>query len=161
MSRDRFELIERFLHFEDISNASDPKDLQDNKDKIFKVKKLFEMLRQNCLKVKPELCDEQIIPFKGRSSLRQYLPKKPKKWGYKVFSRNGVSGFCYDFILDVTPDPSREECDSIGFVSGGIVLRLCSTLPRQISYKAYFDNYFTLLELLQKLKNGEYGLLEQ
>ena len=157
MSRDRFELIKRFLHFEDNSNAPDPKD--PNKDKLFKVRKLFEMLRQNCLKVKPEehnSVDEQMIPFKGRSSLRRYLPKKPKKWGFKVFSRNGVSGFCYDFILDGAPDPSREECDSIGFVSGDIVLRLCSTLPRQMSYKAYFDNYFTFLELLQKLK--EWGI---
>eukprot|EP00795_Rhopilema_esculentum_P005701 gene5701-10950_t len=34
MSRDRFELIKRFLHFEDNSNAPDPKD--PNKDKLFK-----------------------------------------------------------------------------------------------------------------------------
>ncbi|XP_065060246.1 piggyBac transposable element-derived protein 3-like [Rhopilema esculentum] len=157
MSRDRFELIKRFLHFEDNSNAPDPKD--PNKDKLFKVRKLFEMLRQNCLKVKPEehnSVDEQIIPFKGTISVCRYLPKKPMKWGYKVLSRNGVSGFCYDFILDGAPDPSREEFDSIGFVSGDIVLRLCSTLPSQMSYKAYFDNYFTFLEFLQKLK--EWGI---
>lgn len=95
MSRDRFELIKKFLHFEDNANAPDPQD--SNKDKLLKLRKMFEMLRQNCLKVKPEehnSVDEQMIPFKGRSSLHRYLPKKPKKWGYKVFSRNGVSGFC-------------------------------------------------------------------
>lgn len=36
------------------------------------------------------------------------------------------------------------------------MLRLCSTLPRQTSYKVYFDNYFTFLELLLKMK--EWGI---
>ena len=36
------------------------------------------------------------------------------------------------------------------------MLWLCSTLPRQMSYKVYFDNYFTFLELLLKLK--EWGI---
>ena len=28
--------------------------------------------------------DEQMVPFKGRHRLKQYLPSKPKKWGYKI-----------------------------------------------------------------------------
>lgn len=39
--------------------------------------------------------DEQIIPTKARSSLKQYNPKKPHKWGYKVFVLSG--GFSYNF----------------------------------------------------------------
>jgi len=27
--------------------------------------------------------DEQMIPFKGRSSMKQYMKSKPHKWGYK------------------------------------------------------------------------------
>ena len=53
--------------------------------------------------------DEQMIPFKGKSSLQRYLPKKPKKWGFKVFSRNGQSGFCYDFEVEGAPDPEQED----------------------------------------------------
>ncbi len=82
MSRDRFELIKKFLHFADNNDAPDPKD--PGKDKLFKVRNLFQRLRQNCLKVPPEeknSIDEKMIPFKGRSSLRRYMPKKPKKWG--------------------------------------------------------------------------------
>jgi len=29
--------------------------------------------------------DEQMTPFKGRHRRKQYLPKKPHKWGYKAF----------------------------------------------------------------------------
>ena len=36
------------------------------------------------------------------------------------------------------------------------MLRLCSSLPRQMSYKVCFDNYFTFFELLLKLK--EWGI---
>ena len=47
-----------------------------------KVRPLLNMLREACLKVEPEekmSNDEQIIPFKGKNKLKQYIPKKPKK----------------------------------------------------------------------------------
>ena len=31
-----------------------------------------------------------MIPFKGFSSLKQYLPLKPSKWGYKVYCLCGA-----------------------------------------------------------------------
>jgi len=29
----------------------------------------------------------------------QYLPKKPHKWGYKVYVLSGISGYAYDIEL--------------------------------------------------------------
>src|ERR1700731_1287047 len=29
--------------------------------------------------------DEAMVGFKGRSELKQYIPQKPTKWGYKVW----------------------------------------------------------------------------
>ena len=72
------------------------------------IRPLLRMLKENCCKVTPEeynSVDEQMIPLKGRSSLRKYMPKKPKKWGFKVFSRSGQSGFCYDFEVEGALDP--------------------------------------------------------
>ena len=44
--------------------------------------------------------DEQIIPSKTKySSIRQYNPKKPVKWGFKNLVRAGSSGFMYDFHI--------------------------------------------------------------
>lgn len=43
--------------------------------------------------------DEQIVPFKGRSSMRTYNPKKPKKWGYKIFVLSGIDGLVYNFKM--------------------------------------------------------------
>ena len=43
--------------------------------------------------------DEQIVPFKGRISLKQYNPQKPHKWGYKIYFISGSSGFAYNFEI--------------------------------------------------------------
>ena len=72
-------------------------------DKLFKVRSLLEMVQANCLKVEPEevmSINEQIIPAKTRrSGIWQYNPKKPVKWGFKMFVRAGASEMMYDFFL--------------------------------------------------------------
>ena len=42
-----------------------------------------------------------MVPFKGASSLKQYIPKKPHKWGYKLFIWADNEGLVYDFFLTV------------------------------------------------------------
>jgi len=90
MSRDRFKKLKAFLHFND--NSKPPGKNDSSYDKLYKIRPLLQMLRENCLTVPPEeinSVDERMIPFKGKSSLRRYLPKKPKKSRFKLFSRNG------------------------------------------------------------------------
>ena len=67
-----------------------------------------------------------------------------------------MSGFYHDFKLDGTPDPTRPPCESIGLSSGDIVLRMCLSLPKHQNYKVFFDNYFTHLVVLPRLK--EWGM---
>ena len=93
ISCDRFESLKRLLHFND--NTKDKKRDDETRDRLFKIRPLFEILRQNSLSQKPEehnSIDEQMIPFKGRSFLRRYMPQKPKNWEFKIFSRNGLFG---------------------------------------------------------------------
>lgn len=76
----------------------------DRTDRFFKMRSLSERIRLNCLKIEEEKkmsIDEMMIPYKGTraGSLRHYMPKKPKKWGIKIFIRAGVSGFVYDFLF--------------------------------------------------------------
>ncbi|XP_065584326.1 piggyBac transposable element-derived protein 3-like [Artemia franciscana] len=82
MGRQRFDKIKRFLHFNDNSKAKKPG--EQGFDKLYKIRPVLGHIRSKFLEVTPEehhSIDEQMIPFKGRSSLRQYLPKKPTKWG--------------------------------------------------------------------------------
>lgn len=42
--------------------------------------------------------DEIMVAFKDHG-LKRYMPKKPTKWVYKLWSRASVSGYVYDFEL--------------------------------------------------------------
>jgi len=52
-------------------------------DKLFKVRPVLDSLHEKCQKLSQEenhCVDEQIIPTKICTSLKQYLPNKPNKW---------------------------------------------------------------------------------
>ena len=102
--------------------------------------------------------DEQIVPFKGRHSLKQYNPRKPHKWGYKVFVLGGVSAFSYNFEVftgagDNVCLPNEPDIGS----SSNVVLRLARHLPSDVNHKLYIDNWFNSLPLQVYLK--ERGIL--
>ena len=83
----RFEKIFSLLYSDDyelMKNRGEPGD-----DRLHKVRSLLNVISasfENC--AEPELVvavDEQIVPFKGHYSLKIYMNKKPKKWGYKIW----------------------------------------------------------------------------
>lgn len=87
MTANRFKKIVENLHCND--NESQPPKSDPNFDKLHKVKPLLDVLNETVRKVyKPSevvTVDESMIPFKGRYALKQYMPNKPVKWGYKVW----------------------------------------------------------------------------
>lgn len=103
-----------------------------------------------------------MVPYKETrpGNRRQYLPEKPKKWGFKVFVRAGVSGLVYDFLPYGGDDTFRNECfndyeESLG-LGAKVVLALCKTIVKRPAV-VYFDNFFTSLELIHLLRE-EYGI---
>ena len=71
-----------------------------------KVQPILEYFNERCRQiVEPEnnlSIDEQMVRYKGttaRTSYRQYMPKKPTKRGFKVWTRCRVSAFMYEMIL--------------------------------------------------------------
>src|SRR5690242_18734409 len=87
MSRNCFLQIFYNLHLAD--NSLESKRESKNHSKIYKVEDFTEILRRNFQKNYNfghyGTIDESMIKFKGRSSLKQYLPLKPIKRGYKVW----------------------------------------------------------------------------
>lgn len=78
--------------------------------------------------------------------MKQYNPKKPKRWGYKVFVLADSSGMVYNFeVYTGCISPCNGQPD-IG-ASGNIVLTLSSIIPDNISHKLYFDNWFSSVDL--------------
>ena len=87
MFRVRWEEIKRNIHFND--NSVQPSMNEPNFYKMFKIRPLVEHLRKKVRRVPSSeyLCvDEQIVLYKGNHRCKQYIPKKPKKWGYKILT---------------------------------------------------------------------------
>ena len=64
------------------------------------------------------LIDEQIIPTKGCSSIKQYLLNKPNKWGMKVWGRCGISGVVYDFEVYSGKNNTKKDNEIEGILMG-------------------------------------------
>jgi len=148
MSRNRFHDIKRYLHF--VDNCSKP----NNPPKDFKFKPLIEQFNSVAASIEADEClavDEQILPYKGKKNvLRQYNPRKPKKWGFKFFVLCGKSGLIHRIELYQGKSSSNPEHPTIG-KSGLVVLRLLQSIPKHKNYKIFFDNWFTSPSLLHAL----------
>ncbi|KAF2355450.1 PiggyBac transposable element-derived protein, partial [Trinorchestia longiramus] len=137
MSRKRWEDIKASLHLVDNSKL-------DPSNKLAKVRLLVDHLREKFQKLPMEehlSVDEQIVPFKGTSSMKQYIPKKPHKWGYKIFVLAGSSGLVYDFIpyTGKIAQVDRPGVPDLG-ASGNSVLHLAECIPDGNHSKLFFDN---------------------
>ena len=88
--------------------------------------------------------DEAMIKFHGRSSLKQYLPKKPIKRGIKVWVL-GDSHFV-DFQVYTGKVGGRTETG----LGARVVKDLTSKLKGR-NHHVFFDNYFCSPQLLDDL----------
>ena len=81
ITRDRFEQITRYLHFAD--NETLPARGEEGFSRLQKVEPVILALKDNFRSKYYPHCqlsiDEAMIPFKGRSSIKQYVPVKPIK----------------------------------------------------------------------------------
>ena len=148
MTRDRFQQIKSNFHLVDNST-------RDPSDKIFKVRPLIDHLRKKFKEVEMHelLCiDEQMVPFKGISSLKQYIPKKPHKWGFKFFVLADCKGFVYDFFPYVgkIDRVCNDAVPDLG-PSSNSVLQLAECIPSFRNHKLYMDNWFSSIALYKHL----------
>ncbi|XP_046986987.1 piggyBac transposable element-derived protein 5-like [Schistocerca americana] len=136
----RFYKLKRYLLVNDNANIllrDDPR-----QEKLFKVRPFLDQLKNNFLKTEVEeynSIDELIILLKPHTSLRQYIKSKPHKWGMKVFSRAGVSGYIYDSEVCVGKGTNTASNPELG-MSGNVVIQLIENSPRHANFKLFMDN---------------------
>lgn len=148
MPRDRFGWLLSHLHLND--NLLECKKGHVNYDKLYKVRPLLDELsatyKSSFRGSRQQSIDESMIRFKGRSSLRQYMPMKPIKRGYKVWVRADQSGYVLQFqIYTGRVKDIRER---------NLGSRVIKDLTRDLvgkHYEVYFDNYFNSVELQRDL----------
>ncbi|GBN03032.1 hypothetical protein AVEN_181052-1 [Araneus ventricosus] len=130
IARDRFFQIRSNLK---VINDNDVSDDSKKSDKFWKVRPLLSKIRERCLQQeRPRIVsiDEQIIPFHGQISMRQYVKGKPNPVGLKVFVMCTTYGLPLDFIFyegkgtDVQSPEDTRDLD----LGGKIALKLSDSL---------------------------------
>lgn len=152
MPVNRFSWLLNNIHFAD--NSKIPTRNSKEYDKLYKVRPVLAKLSKTfseCYKpTQVQSVDESMIKFKGRSSLKQYMPKKPIKRGYKVWTRADSRGFVVQFDLYTGKINGCVEKN----LGASVVKRLCKALEGK-GYEVYIDNFFPSLELFDYLQRKQ------
>lgn len=164
MTVNRYETIRRYLHFNNNETAL-PRE-NPNHDRLHKLRPLIDGLNSNFSKNIPVeqylSVDEQMCSTKARHHLKQYLPNKPHKWGFKLFVLCGVSGYGYTFEIysgQENSQSNRHQNEPDLGASSNVVVRLARIIPRNANHRIYFDNYYTSIPLLVHLaRQGIYSI---
>jgi hypothetical protein len=105
MTRDRFLHKLRFLHFADNSHRPDE---GEEYDQLWKLWAVFDKLEEAYAKFyNPSehlAVDELIVKFKCRVIFKQYIPKKRKGFGIKIYKLCDGSGYTYDMRVYLDRD---------------------------------------------------------
>lgn len=99
--------------------------------------------------------DEQLCATKSCHYLKQYLPLKPHKRGYKIFVLCGSGGYSYKFEIysgQENDEKNRLPTEIDLGACANVVIRLCCDIPLQFHHRIFFDNYYTTIPLMAWLE---------
>ena len=93
-----------------------------------------------------EVAVDEVMKFRGRSALKQYMPMKPIKCGIKVWVLGDSTNSYFSYFQVYT---GRQENREVG-LGAHMVKTLTSDLKRKYHH-VYFDNFLTSVQLLEQL----------
>ena len=148
-SKNRFLAISKYLHIND--NTKRPEQGQLG-HKLFHVQPVIDWLVrafQSQYTPSQQLSvDEQMVGTRCRISFLQYMPKKPKKFGIKIWTLcEAKTGYCCNFQIYTGKSESEQEC--------GLAYRVVFDLLQPFLnkwYQVFFDNFFSSTKLVADLE---------
>ena len=154
ITRDRFLSIWRFLHFTDNGALSSPDNgalSSSPPDRLWKVRPVISAVvaacRTNYRAHREQAMDEAMVAFKGRSSMKQYVPKKPVKRGFKIWVRaDSHNGYICQFECYTGRKGGTTE---VG-LGGAVVTRLTRDLVGK-QHHIFMDSFFSSVSLYRNL----------
>lgn len=150
MSRNRFQLLLRFLHFSD--NL-----VGDSADRSRKFIAILNMLQEKfCCAHEPGeklTIDETMIPFKGRLRFKQYMPGKSHRYGIKMFKLCSTDGYVFRMKVYTGRVPAVAAS-----IPSDVVLALSDPYLDE-GRTLTTDNYFTSVTLARDLLKRRTHLL--
>ena len=99
-TRKRFQLLMKFLYFENNDNYN-PEDPQ--RDRLFKIRAIMDLLRNRFNNVyypgEHITVDESLVLYKGRLLFKQYIRTKRARFGIKMYELASAEGILLDFFI--------------------------------------------------------------
>jgi len=142
-SRDRFKQLLRFFRVVALDeDAADRNPLPHVRSLVAKLNASF---AAHASPSQHLTLDEAMVAYKGRSPIKQYIPSKPHKWGYKIWCLASD-----DYLLHFEVYAGKEDAPSDAGATVDTVLRMTSAYQQQ-QYVLYTDNWFTSPALLHLL----------
>ncbi|XP_014616305.1 PREDICTED: piggyBac transposable element-derived protein 4-like [Polistes canadensis] len=142
MSRNRFELLLRMIHFADNRKSN-------GSNRLYKIQPLIDTLEINFKKYynpTEDICiNESLIPFHGCIIFRQYLKQNRYKYGIKIFKLCCGSGYTYALHVYIGKTLKKENT-----MPTKIVMSLCRDIFDK-GHTLYTSNWYTSIELANKL----------
>lgn len=146
MSRDRFMLILRCLHFSRNPLPGQPKPA----DRLYKIRPLIDYFNSKMTEVyypgKHLSLDESMVLWRGRLLFRQYIKNKRHKYGVKLYLLTEPDGTVLKFAVYTG---TLDDHGGKGHASN-IVLHLTEQIL-DVGHSIYMDNYYNSYELANKL----------
>ena len=145
----RFKAIRHCLHLNDNTKAA--KRGEPGYDKMHKVRPLMNIVNDNSLaEYHPHReisIDEAMIAFKGRSSIKQYMPMKPTKRGFKMWSScDAYNGY----VINHRPYLGSGDDTTQGGLGPSVVKAVAGSIMDKDHF-LFYDNFFSSVELATDL----------
>ncbi|GLV37472.1 hypothetical protein CBL_10562 [Carabus blaptoides fortunei] len=138
-----------------------PYNKPDDAGKTYYVDPLIECLKNTFQKYREDSCrqsiDESMTGFKGRSSLKQYMPMKPVKRGIKMWVR---CDSCIGYTYDMNVYTGAESAAQVGTLGERVVLKWAETI-KVPDVAICFDRYFSSVKLFKGIKFPAVDLAEE
>lgn len=149
MSRNRFQLILKNLHFNDNENIN----LSDRLSKITPLLDIVKEIYKKAVVPDETVCiDETLVPFRGRLKFKQYIPNKRHRFGIKLFKLCVQGGYTYDFRVYCGKEKGKSS------VATKVVMSLMSSLLDK-GRTLCTDNWYTSVALAHELLKRKTHLL--
>jgi hypothetical protein len=138
-------------------NSQEKKASENGFDALLKVRSLLQKLTD---KFQQTYCPEEAVtvdegkcPFRGRVSIRVYMPQKPNKCGMKLFVlAESRTGYIWNFEVYQGKDPEQDNS------AAGAVKRLLDK-PTHKGHTVYVDLFYTSVPLAEELAKANTGLV--